>query len=466
MIRQPGHVSNVPRTEDLGVLQGDQGRVHVHRGGDPGSVDPIQQVEADVGIPGDGQGVVEQRLRLRPATAVELELGPPLQGQRLADGAAEVVAEPGGRPQVRVSLVEVARQQPGLAPQRHRVGPAPGRADPVGLGLERIGEGDDVGVRRRPVEQPLADAEVPVEDADRQLRHRGRVEQVGPDPAPQVPVGVGGGGLGPGGDHQRRVVTGRHRQPPALRRLGCPQVGRGEAEHGRAGPGQRLGQLSRRCGRGDVTQGLHATGRVALLDLRQRLHGPDVVGFGPPDHLGGQGVGRGRAEVTERLQDLGPQAQRIGPAGVVGQHRVQVAQSLAEGAHPDCPPGRIEQPAGGLVGPVTVEPVAGDQGGLGAGGGQTSGGVAVHDDPLVGRDLRRQGSAHQVVPEPVPGTRDDEHARGESRVQQGEPVGLVETGEGQHAGRVEVAVDDRQPAQHRHTGTVQPHEPGLDRIPH
>ena len=123
-------------------------------------------------------------------------------------------------PQVRLGLVQPAREQLRLAAQRHRVGAPAGRPEPLGLGGEGVGERDDVGVGARAVEQTLVDAQVPVEDADGELGQGRGLEQVGEDARAQVAPGVRGRGLGPRGDDQRGCVAGLQRQPTALGGLG------------------------------------------------------------------------------------------------------------------------------------------------------------------------------------------------------------------------------------------------------
>jgi hypothetical protein len=71
--------------------------------------------------------------------------------------------------QVVVGLVELTRQQPGLAPQGHRESvPTPG-TQPLGLRGERVGERDQLRVGHRPVQQTVGGAQVAIEHPDRQL---------------------------------------------------------------------------------------------------------------------------------------------------------------------------------------------------------------------------------------------------------------------------------------------------------
>ena len=172
------------------------------------AVDAVEEVEADVRLPGDGERLVQQQARRRGLSAVQRDLGLPLQRQRLPGRGPDGPVEPRRLAQVRVGVVQGAGKQLGLAAQRGRERQPATGAEPLRLGAEGLGERDHVRVGPRPVEQPLGHAEVAVEHADRELAQRVRVEQVGPEALPQVVAGVRGGGLRPGRDHQRGPVAG------------------------------------------------------------------------------------------------------------------------------------------------------------------------------------------------------------------------------------------------------------------
>src|SRR5690606_35985268 len=161
----------------LGLLEPAGGGLGVGRGGEEGAVDPVEQVEADIGLAGDGQRLVEQGLRLVGAAPVERELGPALQRVGLAGGGADPPVQGGAGLEVGRGVVEPAGEQPGLAPQRDRECLAPHRAEAAGLGLERGGEGDDLVVGPGAVQEALGDAQLAVEHARRQRRERRRLPQ-------------------------------------------------------------------------------------------------------------------------------------------------------------------------------------------------------------------------------------------------------------------------------------------------
>ena len=108
--------------------------------------------------------------------------------------------------------------------------------------------------------------------------------------------------------------------------------------------------------------------------------------------------------------------------GLVLQQRVEVAQGVSERAEPGGAAGGVEQPAGRLVGPITVQPVPGDQRRFGAGARQPACRVAVHRDTVVRGHLLGQCPAHQIVPEAVAALGDDERAGLQAGVEQRERV--------------------------------------------
>jgi hypothetical protein len=112
---------------------------------------------------------------------------------RAADGAVQ----PCAFSQVFACVAQVAGQPLGLAAQRHTEGVAARGAQPQCLGRQGLGEVDDVGVGSRAVQEALGDAEVAVEDTQRQMRHLAGLVQVGPDTAMQVAARMRSGGLRP-----------------------------------------------------------------------------------------------------------------------------------------------------------------------------------------------------------------------------------------------------------------------------
>jgi hypothetical protein len=207
------------------------------------------------------------------------------------------------------------------------------------------------------------------------------------------------------------------------------------------------------------------TRRIALLDLRQRLLGADLVGQRLAGDLGGQGERRRRPPVPQGLEGVAAQGQTLDLPRLMLEEDVEVAQRLAEGAHLDRPPGGLEQPRCRLVRAASLEPVRGDERGRGPARDEPPGGIAVHGDPVVRRDLLGEGDPDEIVPEAVAALGDDERTRVEGRVEQGERVGLCQAGQGQHARDVEVIAGHGQAAQHPQRGLVEIEEPRRDRVP-
>ena len=153
----------------LGLFQRCQGGRRVRGGGNPRSVDSIEKVEADIRLPGDRQRLVEERSTLCAAAAVERDLGSPLQREGLARRGRDLAVKRRTRGEVGVCLVELPGEQLRFAAYRHcERAPARG-TEPLGLLREGVRERDHVGIRPRPVKEPLRHAELAVEDADGQL---------------------------------------------------------------------------------------------------------------------------------------------------------------------------------------------------------------------------------------------------------------------------------------------------------
>src|SRR5215217_5128121 len=74
----------------------------------PRPVDAIEQVEADVGLAGDRQRLVEQRESVCVEPTVERNLGPPLQRKGLARRRSDLAVELRAGGEVGVRLVELA----------------------------------------------------------------------------------------------------------------------------------------------------------------------------------------------------------------------------------------------------------------------------------------------------------------------------------------------------------------------
>ena len=131
----------------LRLLERGQGGRRVEGGADPRPVDAIEQVEADIGLAGDRQRLVEQRAGLCLEAAVERDLGAPLQREGLARRGRDLAVKLRTRGEVVVGLVEVSGEQLRLAADRHRErAPARG-AEPLGLRRQGVRERDHVGDR-------------------------------------------------------------------------------------------------------------------------------------------------------------------------------------------------------------------------------------------------------------------------------------------------------------------------------
>jgi hypothetical protein len=122
-------------------------------------------VEADIGLAGHRQCLVEERGGLWVKAAVERDLGTSLQRERLARRGRDLAVQLSTRGEVGVSLVELSGEQLRLAPYRHRERASACGTEPLGLRLQGVRKRDHVGIRPRSVEEPLRDAKLAVEDA-------------------------------------------------------------------------------------------------------------------------------------------------------------------------------------------------------------------------------------------------------------------------------------------------------------
>jgi Integrase core domain len=341
----------------------------------------------------------------------------------------------------------------------------PGGTEPLGLQSQRVRERDHLRVGHGPIQQSLGDAQLPVEDPDRQLGQRVRLPQVRSQAAAQVAAGVRSQSLRPRGLHEGTGIPELERQPAALRSLRRCEVGIAEPDRCRAAECEGLAEPTR-GGRGvDAVQRVQGSSGIAQLELGQRLLRPEFVGFRLADELCGGCVRRGCSTVAERIEDLRTEAARFPVLGHLLQERLKVAEGIGERAERDGLAGRGQQPVDRLVRTTAVQPVPGDQDRRSARGGQAASRIAVHREPLVRWDLLDEGLADQLVPETVAGTRDGQRSGLEAGIQHRERVGLGQPGQRQHAGRIDVVAGHCEPAQHPDAGLIEVEEPRGDRLP-
>jgi hypothetical protein len=148
-----------------------------------------------------------------------------------------------------------------------------------------------------------------------------------------------------------------------------------------------------------------------------------------------------------------------------GEYLGQGIEGDANGAELQSLDGDVEERVDGFERPPAGEPVARDLGGGRAGSRQTPGGLAVYDEAFVGRDLIREGSAHELVPESVVVTGDDEDAGLERTVEEGKGARLVAGGDGHDGVRVDLVIDEGEAAKGDDLALRQVHEPVRDRLP-
>jgi hypothetical protein len=89
----------------LGFLEGRQGRCRIAGEADARAVDAIEQVEPDIGLTGDGERLVEERVPLLVMAAMECDLGSPLERERLTGRGRDLAVQLDTRGEVRVRLV-------------------------------------------------------------------------------------------------------------------------------------------------------------------------------------------------------------------------------------------------------------------------------------------------------------------------------------------------------------------------
>ena len=221
---------------------------------------------------------------------------------------------------------------------------------------------------------------------------------------------------------------------------------------------QRLGEPALDRHGPQPVQRAQGPGGIALLDLGQRLHRPQVLGLRPAGDPRGGRVRGGRPPVAEGVEGLGPQPQRLEVLRLVVQQRARGgrARRRTRRARRPAEPRPAATGTASSGRPPSSQCRATRAGG--PRGRQAAGGVAVDRDPVVRRDLLDEGLADQVVPEAVAGPGDDQRAGVERGVEQRERVRLGQPGQRGHAGRVEVVAGHREPAQHRGGGVVEVEE--------
>ena len=214
----------------------------------------------------------------------------------------------------------------------------------------------------------------------------------------------------------------------------------------------------------DSLEDLEGAGRIAELDLGERLLRPDLLRCRLADDARRGGVGRRRTAVPERVQRFRSQAERVAVVRCVVEQGSQMDERIGERPEPHRLPGRGEEPVDGLVRTAAVEPVTGDQARRRIGARQASRRVAMDREPLVRRELLDQGLADQLVAEPVARAGDDEDPRAQGDVEQRERLRFRGAGQRHDAGGIEIVARQRQPPQHRHRVLVEVEEPGGDGV--
>ncbi|MCY1373657.1 hypothetical protein D9M69_609450 [compost metagenome] len=116
-------------------------------------------------------------------------------------------------------------------------------------------------------------------------------------------------------------------------------------------------------------------------------------------------------------------------AGLEGQHGLQMTQRVTEGGQAHCVARRGKKARHGIARVSAVEPVACDKGRRGVEFAQALGGLAMHLQSLMRRDLFDQDLSHQVVPKPVARSGQHQHARRQRKVQRRKCVRLGVRGE-------------------------------------
>ena len=169
-----------------------------------------------------------------------------------------------------------------------------------------------------------------------------------------------------------------HGEPVRLLRLRRGRVGVGVAPDRRGGAERRrLGQAAHcRRWRDALERAQRAVG-VARLQLRERLTRPQLLGLGVADRDRRVAIGLGRPAVTQRVEDLGAQAQPVVMRRRLDQQALDLRTRVGKGANSDRTAGGGQQPVDRLAGTFALQPVIGDQPGSTTRGDQASGGVAV-----------------------------------------------------------------------------------------
>ena len=354
---------------------------------DASAIDAVEQVKADIGLTRHIKRFADQRAGLVAPPFVQGHFSQALQRKRFARRTVDGAVQPRALAQMLTGRLKIARQQLRLATQRDAERIATSGSNPLRLAGQLVGKRDDLRVGPRPVEKALGDAELAIEHTHGEVRHVASLVQVVPDTLMQFPASVRCCRLGPRRNHQRGGVTGLQRQPARLGRLGCAGGRVAHTQCRRTAVGQCHAQLAIDRHRLQSLQRLQGTLGVALLYLGQRGPGAQIVAVGLAGHSRRSTIRRHRGWIALGVERFGAQAQGLGVIRLKRQHRLQVAQSVAESRDPHRVARRCDEPWHRSARAARVEQMTRDTGWRHVQFGLAQGNYPVHFQPPVWRDL-------------------------------------------------------------------------------
>ncbi len=154
----------------IGFFKRSQRCIRIGRHGDAGAIDAIQQVKADVRLACHVQRFIQQATREISLPAVHREFSAALKRERFSGSAADGAVKASALHEVLFGGIEISAKQPRLPAQCHRESMAARRAQPLRFGTERICKLDHVSIRPGSIQEPLRDAQMPIEHPHSELR--------------------------------------------------------------------------------------------------------------------------------------------------------------------------------------------------------------------------------------------------------------------------------------------------------